>query len=293
MLLSGAVLSSVAPGVGLYTSVLPLDGRNKRLIGQIIHPPGEQLAQLTFLAPESALDKNSLIPILDHLAAQVVDRGGFRLLAEVEEDSPAYPAMRDATFATYARQRVWRVPKMQTGENESDQQPESMDWQVPNDADLIPVRSLYHAVIPGLVQQVEPFPAERLDGLVFRHEGTIMAYLELKYGHRGIWVQPFIHPDAQASTERLLAVLHNIPNRRSRPVYVCVRSYQSWIEAMLEGLGAKPGPRQAVMVKHLAIAQKTTRPFALPSLEGGHPEITTPISQSQVSRSVVQQRESQ
>ena len=33
---------------------------------------------------------------------------------------------------------------------------------------------------------------------------------------------------------------------------MCVRTYQAWLEHVLEDLGAKPGPQQAVMVKHLA-----------------------------------------
>ena len=35
-------------------------------------------------------------------------------------------------------------------------------------------------------------------------------------------------------------------------MYLCVRSYQTWLEPVLEDLGALAGPRQAVMVKHLA-----------------------------------------
>ncbi|HJS20216.1 MAG TPA: hypothetical protein VJ785_15825, partial [Anaerolineales bacterium] len=34
--------------------------------------------------------------------------------------------------------------------------------------------------------------------------------------------------------------------------YVCVRSYQAWLEPVLADLGAKGADRQAVMVKHLA-----------------------------------------
>ena len=38
----------------------------------------------------------------------------------------------------------------------------------------------------------------------------------------------------------------------NRPVYVCVRSYQAWLETVLEDLGAEAGTRQAVMVRRLA-----------------------------------------
>ena len=33
---------------------------------------------------------------------------------------------------------------------------------------------------------------------------------------------------------------------------MCVRSYQAWLEPVLEDLGAKAADRQAIMVKHLA-----------------------------------------
>jgi hypothetical protein len=65
-------------------------------------------------------------------------------------------------------------------------------------------------------------------------------------------------------------------------VYVCIRSYQSWLEAAMEDLGAEAGPKQAVMVKHLAVQQKAARQFALPALEGGQAEISAPIVRSEI-----------
>ena len=75
-----------------------------------------------------------------------------------------------------------------------------------------------------------------------------------------------------------LDLLSKVPNRRSRPVYICVRSYQSWLETAIEDLGAEAGPRQAVMAKQLVSQQKASRAFAIPALEGGQPEITAPIA---------------
>jgi hypothetical protein len=51
---------------------------------------------------------------------------------------------------------------------------------------------------------------------------------------------------------KLATLINNLPDRRNRPVYMCVRSYQAWLEPVLADLGAKSGTRQAVMVKHLA-----------------------------------------
>jgi len=90
-----------------------------------------------------------------------------------------------------------------------------------------------------------------------------------------------IYPDTQNVTERLEDLLHNLPNRHSRPVYLCVRSYQSWLENSLEDLQAEAGPLQAVMVKHLAVGKKVSNSFTLPALESGQQEITTPFMRSE------------
>jgi hypothetical protein len=68
----------------------------------------------------------------------------------------------------------------------------------------------------------------------------------------GIVLTPLIHPEATDVSAKLAALISNLPDRRDRPVYLCVRSYQAWLEPVLADLGAKAGLRQAVMVKHLA-----------------------------------------
>jgi hypothetical protein len=68
----------------------------------------------------------------------------------------------------------------------------------------------------------------------------------------GIVLTPLIHPEATDVSEKLSSLISHLPDRRNRPVYICVRSYQAWIEPVLADLGAKAAERQAVMVKHLA-----------------------------------------
>jgi hypothetical protein len=86
-----------------------------------------------------------------------------------------------------------------------------------------------------------------------------------------------VHPHAEDVTVHFLDLLSKIPNRRSRPVYICVRSYQAWLESAIEDLGAEAGPRQAVMAKQLIVQIKARNTFAIPALEGGQPEITAPV----------------
>lgn len=276
MLISSALLSSLAPNMGISTSVSVEEGdQDQKLIGQSLHSLGSQCAQLTFLTPDGALDSDNLSSLLEHLSKQAVERGAFRLLADVDENTQAFEALHQAGFAIYARQRIWQLKGSPTMPSVS------AGWRHASDRDLIPVRSLYANIIPGLVQQIEPFPAERLNGLIYRQGDELLAYVELKYGHRGIWAQPFVDPDLKDVTSRLAELLSSLPNRLSRPVYLCVRSYQAWLESTIEELGAEPSQRQAMMVKHLAIPQKALRAVSLPNLEGGHPEVTAPIRQTQ------------
>jgi hypothetical protein len=76
-------------------------------------------------------------------------------------------------------------------------------------------------------------------------------YVNVTYGVRGIVLTPLIHPEATDVALKLNSLLNQLPDRRGRPVYLCVRSYQAWLESALEDLGARAAPRQAVMVKHL------------------------------------------
>jgi hypothetical protein len=232
------------------------------------------------LSPDEALDSPALYSLLDYMASLSGERGAMRLLAEVDERSLAFEALRHASFAIYSRQRIWQLTGQPEGSPNTNQPP-GEGWRAASSRDVIAIRSLYNNLVPGLVQQAEPFSSQRPRGMVYCHSGELLAFIELKYGHRGIWAQPFVHPDAEDVSDWLVDLIRNLPLRRSRPVYLCVRSYQSWLEPAIEDLGAEAGPRQAMMAKHLAIPQKVARMFALPALESGRPEISAPIARSE------------
>jgi hypothetical protein len=222
------------------------------------------------LAPESALESGELPTLLDYAALQIGERGAFHIQAEVEERLEALVPLRNVGFAIYARQRIWQLSESSPSEVEP------LACRLCKDLDVPGVRSLYSDLVPGLVQQVEPPPRSGSRNLVYYQDGMLLAYLELRYGPFGIWVQPFVHPDAENSVNRLILSLQNLPNRHSRPVYVCVRSYQSWLESLLEEMGAKSSSSQALMVRHLAISRLAAQTFSLPAMNGKHPEPTAP-----------------
>jgi len=241
---AAALLAYLNPRRHIYTAVCSGDGLS--LMGQVVQSEGETFARLTFLAPNELLGAGE-VPLLDHLARQAGGWGALQLLAEVDERSKAFKSLRQAGFAMYAWQRVWKLDIPMT--------PIVGDWREAASRDLVAVQCLYSQIVPALIQPVESLPRQ-LDGLICHTNGEMQAYVGLTHGPAGIWAQPLIHPDAEAVPERIRALLHELPDRGERPVYVCVRSYQAWLEGVLEDLGAQAGPRQAVMVKRLAKLQK-------------------------------------
>ncbi len=278
-LVPGTLISYLAPLSTVMTYVHTNSRRKPVVVAQGIHQKGSPFARLTFLSPESAVDTPELATLLDALMTLSGDRGAYHLLAEVDEKSPAFEPLRRAGFGVYSHQYIWRFSE--TPEDAPLSSP-NIVWRSARSKDFNSIRTLYNILVPGLVQQVEAFSlGQTPGGLLVEEDGEIQAYTEIISGPQGIWVQPFFHPDAQDITGHFLSLFTHLPNRRSRPIFICVRSYQSWLEPALEELDAIRSPRQALMVKHLTILQKASRPITVSALEASQPEISAPIARSE------------
>ncbi|RJP51343.1 MAG: hypothetical protein C4583_08860 [Anaerolineaceae bacterium] len=233
-------LSHFNPARHVYTAIAKDNGDS--LLGCVIHAPGETFARLLYLAPSSLLTHPSLIPLIENLSAQAGTWGAFHVIAEVDETSEAFPALRNAGFAVYAWQRLWELSSVTEAGSKS-------EWKRARDVDLSAIQSLYHQIVPPLLQPVELL-SRRADGFIC-NEG-VKCHVGVSSGTSGIVLSPLIHPDTENVGAHIAALTKSLPSSGTRPVYMCVRSYQAWLEPVLEDLGALAGPRQAVMVKHLA-----------------------------------------
>jgi hypothetical protein len=274
---AGALTSYLAPATGIFTYLCnQVDHKKTPLLGQVVHSSGSSFARLSFLAPESMLESTSLQLMLDQIAYRIGARGAFHVLAEVEDGLKAFEALRQAGFAIYARQGLWELRGLPEG------RARQIEWHPYRRRDLADVHALYNNLVPGLVQQIEPPPKYRTRGMIYREDGEVRVYVELKYGRQGIWAQPYVHPDTEDFAGCLVHLLKNLPNRRSRPIYLCVRSYQSWLERAVEEIGAEILSRQAVMVRHLAVTKKIAETFKLPAMNGTKVEPTAPFIRMKV-----------
>jgi hypothetical protein len=266
----------VNPARHIYSAIV--NGEGESVLGGIIHYRDDTFAKLLYIAPSSQLNHPSLPELIENLASQAGTWGAFHVLAEVDETSDVFVPLRRSGFSVYAWQRMWDVS--QITESGAGQPPategivEGFDWIRVKSVHLPSVQSLYHQIVPPLLQPVEPQPTNEIGWMC--NEG-VKCYVGVTHGVYGIVLTPLIHPEATHVSAKLASLINNLPDRRNRPVYICVRSYQAWLEPVLADLGAQGADRQAVMVKHLARLVKEEQ--TVPAVPAG-----ARVQPSQVSR---------
>jgi hypothetical protein len=236
------LLAYINPARHLYAAIA--NGGEYALLGGVIHSRGESFAKLLYLAPSSRLNDPELPLLIEHLVVQAGEWKAFHVLAEVEESSDVFPALRIAGFSVYAWQRLWDVSAIEKTESGF-----GLVWRPIRSIDLPAVQNLHYQIVPPLLHPVEPAP-NRIAGFVY--SDNVKCYASVTSGIYGIVLTPLIHPDEHNVSEKISALVSGLPDRRGRKVYLNVRSYQTWLEPALEDLGAQASPRQAVMVKYLA-----------------------------------------
>ncbi len=239
---ASSFVSYLNPKRRIYTGVME-NGKKEEFIGGIVQRAEESFARLAYLAPADAP-----FALIDHLSAHAGKWQAHQIVAEIDEASATFPSLRRCGFAVYSRQRIWDLSDISLSSDSSS------DWREQKDVDMIGIQSLQRKIVPPLLQQVESF-THSSNGLICQAD-ELLAYVDITYGTRGIFLHPLFHPNTDNIREKLLHLLANIPNRRERPLFLCVRSYQAWIESFLDEIGAKAGAQQAIMVKHLAQLQR-------------------------------------
>ena len=233
---AGSFISYLNPKRRIYTGIL--EDEKGTVLGGIIQRSDEGFARLAYLAPARAP-----LALIEHLAMHAGTWQARQLVTEIDEDSSLFQALRQSGFSVYSRQRIWNLSEIPLPDNLP------VRWRKKKDVDLPAIRSLEHKIIPPLFLSVETFSNASTGMLCSADE--LLAYMDITYGSHGIFLRPLIHPNTDEIRETLLSLFANISKRSELPLYLCVRSYQAWIEPVLEEIGASAGTRQAVMVKHL------------------------------------------
>ncbi len=236
-------LAHLDPTQRIYTGITDNEASDP-LLGCIIQGESESFAHLIYLAPASQLEAHADLPaLIEHLSAQCGNWGAHHVVAEIDERDVLFQTLRRSGFAIYTRQRIWDLSKIEISANSENR------WRKKGDVDLSAIQNLQRQIVPPMLQQIEVF-AKKSTGQICQAD-ELLAYVDVTYGARGIFLRPLIHPNTDDVGEKMVNLLENLAIRRGRPVYLCVRTHQAWLETILEEMGASRGPRQAVMVKHL------------------------------------------
>jgi hypothetical protein len=267
-----AFLAPLASLTGISTDICLPAG----IIAQSFHRLGSPLAHVLAIAPGEQIDSSELHGLLDYVLKAVATNGAHALAAETAEGSPEFVALRQAGFGIYARQRVWRMETMLPESGSANA------WRPYTSRDEFAVQLLRNSLMPGQVQQIES-GLDILDGYVIYQDGELLAYAQVLRGRRGIWLEPFVQLDAEPFDLYLADLLAKLRPRASRPVYVCLRSTQDWLERALYDFGALPGPRQVVMAKRAVVPVKVEEGRRVRAANR-RTEPTTPIHASDIER---------
>lgn len=257
---NSALLSSIVFPRGLHTLLGHINDKN--VVGQFRYRPGESNAHIVYLAPtlDEHEDDTTWLHMLDAMAEQAGENGAHNLVGEVELSHRLFETMRRAGYAVYSRQVIWRHSPIVAGFPFSDLQvtPECED-------DQIGIAALLGCTIPRIMQAVMG-PSADMEGLVYRKDGQVEAYVAYSEGKHGVYLLPFLHPEVLTEAPDIAAAaLQKIERCRKLPVYISVRGYQGWLENAMLDLGFSPWLEQAVMVKHLTAGIRQTS-FAQVSL---------------------------
>ncbi|MAT95646.1 MAG: hypothetical protein CL608_00640 [Anaerolineaceae bacterium] len=205
------------------------------------------------------VNEDAWLPLLDQAVIEAGQRGIHSLVAEVDELSDELPVLRRAGFVVYTRQDVWVLANGEVASEKDKEKNILRPRQAEDDWDI---QLLYANTVPRLVQLVEPMPPLHDGaGWVLHEDNELAAFVHVHVGPVATWMRLFIHPSAEAQADQIItAVVHNTPAAATRPIYCCVRRYQSWVQTALERSGFTLWGSQAVMVKH--IVQKAARPLS-------------------------------
>ena len=233
-----------------------------------------QYAQMCYLGCQEEPDPIDICRLLEHLVKSAGTWKAWGVLADLPESSPLFEGFRKAGFSIWARQNIYQLKSSDNKHGEA-----AIRWRLWTSEDINFMNTLYKEVVPGAAQCIEPMTRKAALGLVaYQPDGCLAAYADLEYGPKGIWVQ-VISSSEMSSADLLKALPAAIPELAGRPVFLCVRSYQSWLDVAMEEVGFSSSEAQILLVKHLVLRNSLERNAVKQLFENSTMEGSLPITQ--------------
>ncbi len=244
------------------------------MVGQVSHQLGSQSAQLIYLLAGEDDDLSNVTELLEEMTRASATWGAFSLMCELDTLSPFLEAFRRIDFNVWAKQRFWQLDPARITSEKSEH-----CWRVWNSCDINAMRALHQSLVPKIFHNLEPLTRRAMLGLVYTDaHGDLKGYVDLVYGPKGIWALPIIHPGTADDPQVISDMLACLPSPGKRPVSICVRSYQPWLDDLMQQLDATCSPEQVLMVKYMALRQKVSNALELPDLKNSRADTSLPVA---------------
>lgn len=267
-------LLRITPAMNRYGVLWNADGKFGGA-AQMIQRVGEKYSQMTFLSTPPEAIPSGTVSGLEGLIRQAGVWGSHFLACELPAESDLLPVFRHVEFNIWAHQTIFRFRGATSSSPTL-----AYRWRLWNGSDIPAMVKLHRGLVPSLFQPIEPVTRKRMLGLVLYHaDGHLLGYADLDYGSRGIWVLPFLLPEADDS-QVLIDLVASLPAALGRPIFICARSYQPWLADMLRSPEFEARPEEVLLVRYLVVraVQAEVQTRLLPEAAQGERSVPlTPI----------------
>jgi hypothetical protein len=220
--------------------------------------PQQKRAALVMMSPHAQSEEmvEAWMYLAQEFASEAAQRGVHHIVAEVPEAGGEAEALHGAGFVPLIPQDVLKL----AGRLEAAPAPElpaGMREQTKDDEPLI--KALHIRVAPKMTYQAEQTfdmlcGAHRADkGVVLERHNELIGHVSLRQGRRGYGMHILIRQEAEEDAQIMLQyALSRLALRERLPVYVTVRTYQSWLLPIFDGLGFVHMSSTILMMRYTA-----------------------------------------
>ena len=257
------ITSHFDPGQYILTRLYREEG-GAETICQLRMSSQDRLAYLSFFGGNDQITDGDLAVILYDLGQSTQQLGAMHMVAEVDHKHPLLERMKSLGFGVSAWQDIWKLNLHAPYPVDLEQKAE---WCPLAEVDWWQAVQLLQSIIPP-ISQITDLPHRHHSRFWVCHQAeSIIAFADVRPGPRGIWVQPTFSPEVSRIPDLLCYLANSLPARLSRPIFLSVRSYQSWLFRSIEQMDAEYVGHQAILIKHLVGFVKEFSPAELLRLD--------------------------
>jgi hypothetical protein len=241
------MVSHFDPGQSILTRLYQ-GAQGTETICQLRVASQDQLAYLSFLGGDDQNDEGNLAIIFDDLGHVTQQLGGMHIIAEIDHKHPLLENMKSSGFCVSAWQDIWMLNPQPLYSNNLGLTIECCPLA---EVDWWQALQFLQSIIPP-ISQITDLPHRHHSRFWVCHQAErIIAFADVRHGPRGIWIQPTFAPEVSRVPDLINDLVNCLTARLSRPVFLSVRSYQSWLFRSIEQMNAEYVGHQAILVKHL------------------------------------------